>query len=98
MIKECHKCPSMLQEKCARELPERHKFLCEPYIPPPTPLENYQTTSQRLYQLAHLKKYGKVDEKEFIKAFGDAFISLNDLMTENRLSFKDIFMGEDSHE
>jgi len=60
------------------------------------PLNEYREKTQRLSQLAHLKKYGaEVSPERFEDAFADAFTSMSNLMDKFGITFKEIFLGED---
>jgi len=68
----------------------------EDWQKPKLPLEEYREQSQRLSQLAHLKKHGvEVSREDLNRAFANAFTSLDDLMDDFGITFREIFGGND---
>ena len=63
---------------------------------PELPLDEYRKQTQRLSQLAFLRKYGgEVSREDLNEAFANAFTSLDDLMDDFGITFREIFGGDD---
>lgn len=63
---------------------------------PPTPLEQVRIDFQRLSQLAFIAKHGgQVDRRELCDSFGNTFESLDNLMNDFGITFREVFVGND---